>query len=109
MPQSALTATSPPSVSTAATGTEEPVLPNRRHSPRAAARSARASTSATSAFPASMSDDTSVGAVRTVCASSDNDGKTDSGFGSAVNNKRSTQHSDLVRPRPGPSRSLTTT
>src|SRR5262249_29656196 len=69
--------------------TDVPVLPSSRHSPRAAARSARASTIATSALPASNNDDTSVGAVRTLWASSDNEGSTDSGCGSAVNSSRS--------------------
>ena len=40
--------------------------------------------------PASINEETSVGATRTVCASSERDGSTASGFGSAVNSKRST-------------------
>ena len=84
-----LTATSPPSLSTATTGTDATVVPSSRHRPRAAARSVRASTMAMSAEPASNNDDTSVGTYRTLCASSANEGRTDSGFGSTVSSNRS--------------------
>src|SRR5436305_1446779 len=40
-PHSTLTATRPPSLTTATTGTEVPVVPSSRHRPRAAARSVR--------------------------------------------------------------------
>ncbi|SKW33173.1 Uncharacterised protein [Mycobacteroides abscessus subsp. abscessus] len=54
----------------------------------------RASTMATSAAPASNSEDTSLGTGRTVWASSDRDGSTPSGFGSAVNSNRSNEPSN---------------
>ncbi|SHU07642.1 Uncharacterised protein [Mycobacteroides abscessus subsp. abscessus] len=93
-PQSTLTATRLPSLTTATTGTEDPAAPSSRHSPRAEARSVRASTMATSAAPASNSEDTSLGTGRTVWASSDRDGSTPSGFGSAVNSNRSNEPSN---------------
>src|SRR6185437_285929 len=90
-PQSALTATKPPSLTTTTTGIDLPVEPNRRHRPRAAGRSRRASTIKMSALPASSNDETSGGAVRRAWASSDKDGRTTSGFGSAVSSNRSKQ------------------
>src|SRR6201999_2407808 len=74
---------------TATTGTEVPVVPNNRQSPRAATRSDRASTIATSALPVSRRDDTSREAIRPPCGSSDNAGSTDSGRESAVRSSRS--------------------
>ena len=84
------TATRPPSVSTASTGTSMPVLPSRRHRLRAATRSVRASTSTASCGPASSSAATSGAAVRTPCGSSVNAGRTDPGSGSAVSRRSST-------------------
>src|SRR5271156_6040849 len=88
-PQSALTATRPPSLTTAKTGTDRPAVLNRRQRPRADDRSLRASTSTASAVPASSNEDGSGGAVRTVCGSSDNDGSTGSGCSSDVSSSSS--------------------
>ena len=90
-PQSALTATSPPSLTTASTATARPAVLNSRHRPRAADRSWRASTSTASAVPASSREDGSAGAVRTVCGSSDNDGSTGSGCSSEVSSSSSNE------------------
>ena len=95
-PQSALTATRPPSLTTAKTGTDRPAVLNSRHSPRAADRSVRASTSTASAVPASSNEDGSGGAVRTVCGSSDNDGRTGSGCSSEVSSNSSNKPLQLV-------------
>src|SRR6476661_4967871 len=84
------TATSPPSVSTAMTGTSMPVLPSRRQRLRAATRSVRASTRTASCGPASSSAATSGAAVRTPCGSSVSAGRTDPGSGSAVSSSSST-------------------
>ncbi|CKQ93238.1 Uncharacterised protein [Mycobacterium tuberculosis] len=88
-PQSALTATSPPSLTTASTGIDRPVELNRRHRPRPDDRSLRASTSTASAFPASSNEDASAGAVRTVWGSSDSAGRTGSGYSSEVSSNNS--------------------
>src|SRR6185312_7529489 len=88
-PQSALTATSPPSLTTANTATDRPAVLSRRHSPRADDKSVRASTITASAVPASSSEAGSGGAVRTACGSSDNEGRTGSGCSSEVSSRSS--------------------
>ncbi len=87
-PHSTVTATKPPSLTTAATGTDVPVVPRRRHRPRAAVRSVRASTTITSALTNCSTDDTSVGAERTVWDSSADEGRTEFGCASSVSSSK---------------------